>query len=274
VASEAAPGGRRRERWVEQSPHAAYLFGFAAGELARAGDEAVGVELVFLGAGETPQSLSRKLAPTASMLRFFSEKAGLPLPRSTYAQVVVPGSEAQEKSSFSILGTRQLDPILENPREDWVIAHELAHQWWGNSITCRDWSHFWLNEGLTSFMVAAFKERRWGRAAYDREIALFEARRRQAREAGWDVPLAYAGEYPSLALKRAVVYAKGALFLHALREELGDEAFWSGLRAYTRQHAGGSVESRDLQLAFERATETDLHALFAAWVDPAPTPTE
>jgi hypothetical protein len=123
-------------------------------------------------------------------------------------------------------------------------------------------------------MVAAFKERRWGRAAYDREIALFEARRRQAREAGWDVPLAYAGEYPSLALKRAVVYAKGALFLHALREELGDEAFWSGLRAYTRQHAGGSVESRDLQLAFERATETDLHALFAAWVDPAPTPTE
>lgn len=268
VSAGPASSGRRRERWVEEQPHASYLFGFAAGELARASDTAGNVELVYLGVDETPRSLSRKLAPTAAMLRFFAEKAGAPLPREAYTQLVVPGSEAQEKSSFSIVGTRQLDPILDDPREDWVIAHELAHQWWGNSLTCRDWPHFWLNEGITSFMVAAFKEQRWGRSAYEREMDLFETRRREAAEAGWDVPLAHAGDYPSLRLKRAIVYAKGALFLHALRETLGEAIFWQGLRAYTRRHLGQSVESSDFQRAFEQAAGADLRELFAVWVGP------
>jgi len=266
---ETAPG-RRLERWVEEVPQASYLYGFAAGQMARAGETADGTELAFLGVGETPDSLARKLEPTAAMLRFFTEKAGVPLPGGLYTQVVVPDPEAQEKSSFSILGRPQLDPILEDPQEDWVIAHELAHQWWGNSITCRDWSHFWLNEGLTSFMVAAFKEARWGRVAYEREIGLFEARRREAAEAGWDRPLAWAGEYPSLRTRRAIQYSKGALFLHTLRGAVGDAAFWRGLRAYTRAHLGGSVESGDLRRAFETETGADLSELFADWVDAAP----
>jgi len=95
------------------------------------------------------------------MLDFFVEKAGRPLPRAFYRQVVVDGDAAQEMSSFSVLGRDQLDARLTDPTEDWLIAHEMAHQFWGNLVTCGDWSHFWLDEGLTVFMVAAYKERRW-----------------------------------------------------------------------------------------------------------------
>ena len=83
--------------------------------------------------------------------------------------------------------------MLTTPEEDWAIAHELAHQWWGNLVTCADWTHFWLNEGITTFMVAAWKEHRWGRPAYDRELAILQRRADEATAAGLDVPLTYSG---------------------------------------------------------------------------------
>src|SRR5690606_2091378 len=119
--------------------------------------------------------------------------------------------------------------------------HELAHQWWGNSLTGDSWANLWLGEGLTVFMVAAYKERRWGRAAYDQELALAQARWAAAKAQGFDVPLSYAGQYPSLRLRRGIEYSKGAVFFDLLRRRLGDDAFWRGLRRYSRSNAGGVV---------------------------------
>src|SRR6185436_12191835 len=110
-------------------------------------------------------------------------------------------------------GTEEVAPILKDPHEDWAIAHELAHQWWGNSLTCADWSELWLNEGLTVFMVAAYKEARWGRADYERELALANKRWAAAKAQSFDVPLSWKGAYPSLKLKRAMAYAKSVVFL-------------------------------------------------------------
>jgi aminopeptidase N len=79
------------------------------------------------------------------------------------------------------------------------------------------------------------------------------------------VPLTYSGAYPDLRIQRAIVYAKGAQFLDVLRESMGDAAFWAGLRAYTQRHAGGVVETRDLQRALEQASQRPLTELFDAW---------
>jgi aminopeptidase N len=266
VNAEVIGDGMRRHRWEQRRPYSPYLFGFAVGEFTEARDDTPAMKLRFLGVDESAADLKKKFRDTGRMLRFFEAKAGVALPHNTYTQVLVPQSAAQELSTFSIVGKSQLDPILDNPEEDWVIAHELAHQWWGNLITCRDWSHFWLNEGLVVFMTAAYKEERWGRAAYDREMALARQRAAAAVEAGFDVPLAFAGEYPSLRIKRAIVYSKGALFLDVLREAMGDEKFWAGLRQYTQTHLGGTVESRDFQRAMERAHGKSLSALFEKWV--------
>jgi len=81
-----------------------------------------------------------------------------------------------------------------------------------------------------------------------------------------DKPLAFAGSYPSLPLRRAVQYSKGALFMAHLRTVLGEKAFWAGLRAFTRDNAYGTVTSADFQRAMERASGRDLSAHFAEWV--------
>lgn len=265
-SSRPAASGEIVHSWRQDEPRSPYLFGFAAGVFTEVRQTVGGVRLTYLGEGASAEELTRLFAPTADMLDFFQSRAGVPLPGGRYTQLLTPGSEAQEAAGFALIGRANIAPILETPQEDWVIAHELAHQWWGNSVTCSDWSEFWLNEGVTTFMVAAWKEHRWGRPAYDRELDLARRRLATAAAAGFDVPLSYQGPYPSLGVRRAVQYSKGALFMDALRTEIGERAFWEGLRGYTRRHVGGVVTSRDLQRAFEHASGRDLQPLFMRWV--------
>ena len=190
--------GRFRQTWRERRPYPSYLFGFALGPFTRTAQQHRPTRLETYAVALDAAARERMFADTGPMLDFFASKAGLPLPHDHYRQVVVDGDEAQEATSFSLLGRTHLDPLLDTPQEDWVIAHELAHQFWGNLVTCADWPHFWLNEGLTVFMVAAWKERRWGRPAYERELELARKRHAVAVAAGFDVPLTFSGRYPSL----------------------------------------------------------------------------
>jgi aminopeptidase N len=267
--SERTRHGMVRHVWRERRPYSSYLFAFAAGRLLRTVEQHGRTQLEFYdGSTLNARALARMFADTGAMLDFFERKAGIPFPQPAYRQILVDGDEAQEATSFSILGRKTLDRRLQAPDEDWPIAHELAHQFWGNLVTCADWSHLWLNEGLAVFMVAAWKEHRWGRDAYLRELDLARQRRQVAIDAGFDVPLTYIADYPSLRLKRAIVYSKGALFLALLRETMGDASFWSALRTYTQRFAGRSVVSADFHQVFAAATSRDLRPLFDTWVDP------
>jgi aminopeptidase N len=257
---------KHQPRWSQMLPYPLYTFGFAAGlftEVLATGTEP---RLRYLGVNESEASLRAKFKESAQVLAFFEGKAGVPMPHNTYTQVLLPGSVAQEASSFSLIGKRMLDPILEDPQEDWVIAHEMAHVWWGNLITCATWGEFWLNEGITVFMTAAWKQHRWGDAAYQHEMSLARQRWQRAKDANFDKPLSWPGDYPSLGVRRAIQYNKGAVFMSVLREEMGDAAFWNGLRGYTVANAGRNVTSRDFQAAMQASTERNLQALFDAWV--------
>jgi aminopeptidase N len=255
-----------RHRWSQAQPYPLYTLGFAAGRFALAQDVTGDARLRFLGVQDDAAALTERFKESARVLAFLEAAAGVALPHPTYTQVLVPGGVAQEASSFSLIGKRMLDPILEDPQEDWVIAHEMAHQWWGNLITCEAWSDFWLNEGITVFMTAAWKQQRWGEAAYQHELTLARQRWQRAKDANFDKPLSWAGDYPNLSIMRAIHYSKGALFMHALREAMGEHAFWDGLRRYTTTNAGRSVKARDLQTAMEASAGRSLQTLFDAWV--------
>jgi len=260
------PGGGEIQRWEPPRPYSAYLFGFAIGRFSRAGDRIGSTRLSYLSDVADAAALKRRFAETGAMVRFLSDKAGVPLPVAEYSQLLVKGDEAQEAATWSILGVDTVPIAPGNAIQDWAITHELAHQWWGNLITCATLRDFWLNEGITTFMTAAWKEHRYGRAAYDAELGLARARLERARAEGFDKPLAWAGHYPSLRTRRAVQYSKGALFMDHLRTMLGEKVFWSGLRRYTRAHAGGTVTSIHLERAMEAASGRDLRPLFAEWV--------
>ena len=115
-------------------------------------------------------------------------------------------------------------------------------------------------------MVAAWKEHRWGKDAYNKEIGLSRKRYQRAIDAHFDVPLAYSKEYPSLQMKRAITYSKAEVFLDTLRTAVGDTAFWKGMKDYTQGHVGASVVSKDFQSSLEAASGKNLSVLFQKWV--------
>lgn len=278
VTPPRAPGTPNLQRWQQTQPYPLYTLGFAAGHFSHAqqvspasdgsdGTATRETTLHYLGLADQPASaLLAKFKSTPAMLAFFSAKAGLPLPHASYSQLLLPGGVAQEASSYALIGRRMLDPILKTEQEDWVIAHELAHQWWGTLISCERWSEFWLNEGITVFMTAAWKQQRWGEAAYQREMDIATRGWQRAKDAGFDKPLSWPGDYPSLSLKRAIHYSKGALFMRALRQDLGEQQFWAGLKHYTQSNAGRQVRATDLQMAMEAKAGRSLQTLFDAWV--------
>ncbi|MEM9599655.1 MAG: M1 family aminopeptidase [Pseudomonadota bacterium] len=267
TASTLRPDDKRLSRWETDAPYPAYIHAFALGEFERAdvsGECETALEIV---APTIAPDVRTAFSPTCEMLRFFERKAGMPFPKPGYIQIYIPESRAaQEAISHSLIGGHFLDPILDDPTEDWLVAHELAHQWWGNGVTAKDLSEFWLNEGIVTFMVAAWKEHRWGRPAYDHEIGL--ARRRwQSRLAdSRDVPLAFDGPYVSLGVRRSIQYSKGAVFLDTLRTRMGEDAFWAGLAQFTTDGYGKSVISEDFERAMQAQTDQPLGPLFRQWV--------
>ena len=271
VSRTPAGPGLETWRWREDRPYPSYLYGFAAGRYARL-KLADRPALSILYAGEAPERVQAMFADTARMVAFYEAKAGVALPERSYTQVLVGRSGDQEDAALSMIEKPSVEPILTEPKADGIVAHELAHQWWGNLMTCSDWRELWLNEGMAGFMTAAWKEERWGRPAYEGEMAVARRAWAAAKEDGVDEPLSWHGTYPSLRAKRRIAYGKSMMFLDYLRSELGDDAFWLGVRRYSQANVGRSVTANDFQRAFEMASGRDLSRIFKVWVyDDQPT---
>jgi aminopeptidase N len=269
LVAKSALGGRRDSyRWRQDMAMPSYVYGFAAGRYAEAGATGENGALRFLSADLQAAQLRRVFADSADMMRFFGRRAGIRY-RGDYTQALVAKTVGQELDGFSLMSEAYGREVLEKPENESLIAHELAHQWWGNMVTSRDWGHFWLNEGFANFMAAAYMQHRFGDAAYRERVDAWKRRVDKLRESGKDHALVYASWNKPSADDRAVVYQKGAYVLHMLREELGERAFWRGIRAYTRAYYGHSVVTADFRAAMERASGRDLGGFFARWVESA-----
>jgi aminopeptidase N len=146
-----------------------------------------------------------------------------------------------------------------------VISHEIAHQWFGDSVTESTWSDLWLSEGFATYFAGLFLQR------YESEEA-FQAYMRDAAATAFAyerktrTPIHDRDTEDLMKLLNANNYQKGAWVLHMLRSRLGDDAFFRGLRAYYRAHENGVAGSEDLRMALEKASGKDLRAFFARWV--------
>jgi len=224
------------------------------------------VELQYLVTSFTDDEARRIFHDTADMLEFFESRAGVRYADKTYSQVLAAGGVEQEMSSFTAMNEAYGKGVLANERELWLGAHEFAHQWWGNMVTCRDWNHFWLNEGIATFMATAYIERRFGRDAYMREIDTYRSNYEKVRAAGKDKSLVFPDWLHPTREDRTLVYDKGAYVMHLLREEMGEQAFWNGLKIYTRRFFGKSVVTSDFKAAMSEANGKSLDKFFDKWV--------
>ena len=146
-----------------------------------------------------------------------------------------------------------------------LVAHELAHQWFGDLLTCRNWSHAWLNEGFATFFQTVYDEMRLGRDAYDEEMmehqeAVKEADRGSSRRA--TVTDTYTDPEDVFDTH---IYARGACLLHMLRFVVGEQNFWDGIRHYVDLHQYGCVETDDFRRAMEEVSRQDLRWFFDEW---------
>jgi len=260
--------GRLVMNWWQDREVPSYTFGFVAGDLAEVTAPRGAVTLRYLGHGFSEDELRQIFRETPAMLDFFVDRAGVNYLDDAYSQALVATSGGQELAGLSHMSEAYGRSVLADATATSLIAHELAHQWWGNTVTNRDWTHFWLNEGFATFMAAAYKESARGREAYLNDVDGWRRRVDQLRAAGHDRPLVFPDWIRPTPDDRAVVYQKGALVLHELRELLGDAPFWTAVRAYTREHVGRDVTSPDLQRAFEASSGRNLSAFFAERVFP------
>ncbi len=266
VSRRDVTGEKALMEWQLDRPAPTYTFGFAIGAFSEASDRSSRVALRYLGRDFNDAELRRIFSESAQMLSFFEQRSGVPYPGDAYAQALVARTAGQEMAGLSIVSEEYGRAVMADPAAIGLMAHELAHQWWGNMVTCHAWTEFWLNEGFATFMAAAYREQRLGRDVYVKDVASMKARYEQVRERGNDRPLVFPSWDRPTADDRTLVYQKGAYVLHELRELVGDTAFWTGIRRYTTEHFGKSVTTADFQTAMEQASARDLRAFFDRWV--------
>jgi aminopeptidase N len=249
--------------WLQERPMPAYTFGFAVGRFSEVSDRESGVTLQYFADGFSPDEIRAIFGESRQILRFFEERSGVPYPWRTYAQALVARTAGQEMAGLSLVSEEYGRAVLADRTAIGLLAHEFSHQWWGNLVTCHAWTEFWLNEGFATFMAAAYRERRFGRATYLADISAMRTRYEQVVARGNDRALVFPSWDRPSADDRTLVYQKGALVLHDLRERVGDSNFWKGVRLYTRRNFGRSVTTEALRLAFEEASGVDLREFFA-----------
>ena len=274
VSAEKPEGGDFTYHWKMSEPHASYLVTLAAGEFAEITDKVrVGerdVPLAYLVPKGREDDGRRAFASTPDMVRHFSDLTGVPYPWNKYAQIVV--ADFIFGGMENTTATTLYEHVLYDERaaldvtSDDLVAHELAHQWFGDYVTCRAWYEGWLNEGFATFFEHVWREKHLGRDEYayalkvDLEAYVAEAHGRYRRPIvcqDYDAPLDLFDRH---------LYEKAGLVLHALRAELTDAPFWSGVHSYLSSHAHGVVETRDLQRAMEDVSGRGLGRFFDQWI--------
>lgn len=146
-----------------------------------------------------------------------------------------------------------------------VTAHEVAHQWFGDSVSIKTWSDLWLSEGFATYFTALFVERFEGQEAF-REFMQRAAKTYFSYEQGRSAPIHDTETEDLMKLLNATNYQKGAWVLHMLRGLLGDEPFFRGIRVFYTTHEDKTASTEDLRAALEKASGRDLKEFFARWV--------
>jgi aminopeptidase N len=258
--------GRRGKEWrgsdgdhfvfEENEPVQTYLFSFGIARVAVAAD---GMFSIY---SREVHRNTAAFVKTKDAYAFLRAAASIDPLNARYTEAFLPGpSMGQEAAGMALMSEDDLRNLVDEDDVQ-LMAHEMAHQWWGVTVGIRSWSDFWLNEGFAEFMSDVYIEKHQGRLAYDKQITQLEERMKKLREAGKDRPLHWEKWKDAHEALGPIPYVKGALFLGRLRAQLGDEIFWRGIAFYTSSNARRLVDSSDFERAMEEASGRDLRALF------------
>ena len=257
--------------WSQQQIHPTYLMTLAVGDFAEIRDEWHGKAVTYYVEKGREADAKRSMGKTPQMIEFLSEKYGYPYAFPKYAQVCVDDFifGGMENTSTTLLTDRCLldeRAILDNRNTESLVVHELAHQWFGDLVVIKHWSHAWIKEGMASYSEVMWTQREYGdqEAAYYR---LSEARSYFSEDSSrYRRPMVTHVYREAIELYDRHIYEKGSCVYHMIRAELGDELFWQAVQTFVQDNAHQTVETIDLLRAIEKATGRNLAFLFDQYV--------
>jgi aminopeptidase N len=254
--------------WSQEKPHANYLITLCAGYFKKLEDKADGVPLAFWTPASEIQYASTSFGPSKDIMEFFNKEIGVPYPWPKYDQVCVNDfvEGGMENTSATTLTDRTLfTEATENIRSsEGLISHEMAHQWFGDLVTCKDWSHIWLNEGFATYYESLYNEHKHGR---DEMLYELYVRARQITGISNDVNAIVRRNYDSPDdMFSYLAYPKGSWVLQALRSQLGPDLYRRCIKTYLERHAYGSVVTEDLREVIEQLSGRSYDRFFDQWL--------
>ncbi|MET9295716.1 M1 family metallopeptidase [Streptomyces sp. NPDC003077] len=247
--------GRSYQHWRTKKPMATYLATATIGKFnVRTGTTPGGIPIYVATDPVLPTGGVDVYGVTAEATDYWSEVFG-PYPFEETGAIV----DDMPQAGFSL--ETQTKPIYSAVRNETTIVHELAHQWFGDSVSVKDWRHIWLNEGFASYSQWLWDEHKGRRSAHDSFIAAYNAR--PADSPFWKVKI---GDPQRDTMFAQGVYTRGAMTLQVLRERIGDDDFFELLPLWTKLHRYGNATTDAFIRLAEKVSGEDLDDLFQTWL--------
>ena len=270
LVSEVHHGEQRTDHWRMETSHPCYLVTLVAGDFKEERDESGGTDLRYVAERHLAPYLDTIRDETPAILDFLSDYTGRPYPYAKYSQAFVDnfpwgGMENISATTMTPLALTDERGMRDDDSID-LYVHEAAHQWFGDLITCNDWSHSWLNEGFASYAECLWLEHTEGYGAFRSAVRQYQESYLEHALADSQATISSLYREPG-DLFDGDIYDGACVRLDQLRFLLGDDVFQACVRAYVAEYEEHNVVTDDLRRAFERVSGQRLAWFFEQWFD-------
>ncbi len=255
-------------RWLQDKPHVNYLIALCAGHFKKIEDKYKDIPMAFYTPASQIEHAMNSFKDTKDMMGFFEREIGVPYPWAKYDQVCVDdfGWGGMENTTLTVLNDRTLHSDATETLHDsqGLVAHELVHQWFGDLVTCKDWSHLWLNEGFATYYERLYDGHKNGRDAMLH--GLYQSAKGiigQPNDTNAIVRRDYNIPEEQFGF---LAYPKGSWILHMLRSQLGEDLYRRCIKTYLERHQYGSVVTDDLRAVIEELSGRSFDQFFDQYV--------
>ena len=268
LVSQTKNGTNRTDYWKMDQKHAPYLFFMGIGEYEIIEDSYKNIPVNYYVEKEYAPYAKAIFGKTPEMMEFFSNLLGVDYPWNKYSQIVGRDyvSGAMENTTAVIheeQAYQKPGQLIDKNKQEDTIAHELFHHWFGNLVTSESWSNLTLNESFANYGEYLWREHKYGKLSANTH--LFEGNQAYLNGQNNDKHLVRFNYVDKEDMFDLVSYNKGGAILHMLRNYLGDEAFFLGLKTYLIENKYKAAEVHQLRLIFEKITGKDLNWFFNQW---------
>jgi aminopeptidase N len=261
-------------RWLQDKPMVNYLVALVAGKLKAIEDKHGNIPLHFWTPATEIEHAANSFEDTKPAMEFFEKEIGVPYPWDKYDQVCIQDYHwgGMENISLTTLNINTLFPkVYESTRNSQgLVAHELAHQWFGDLVTCKDWSHIWLNEGFASYYDDLYTEHKQGRGEF--LYRMYEGAKSLTGSTNSVKSIVWRKYGDPVEQFDSLAYGKGSWVLHMLRNQLGPDLYRQCIKTYVERHKFGNVVTDDLRNVIEELSGRSFDQFFDQWVYHAGSP--